>query len=232
MAHASAPTLALLLAATAVPLIAQNAQREFWPEINYYTELGSRFRLIFVDSFTRDQNTKYRQGSFTYYLEYALRPVFRRDLRNREDVFRRRYLTFRAGYRYVTSLSRGNDYSENRIIAESNAKYPLLWKFVATDRNRGDFRFTKGEPFSMRYVNRLKLERDLRLGRFVFTPYGFAEFYYYTKYGAWAQTTYEFGVEIPVGPHVVFEPFGARQHNSRSSPPIVHAFGLTLNLYF
>jgi hypothetical protein len=224
--------LTLLLAATAWPVEAQQSSRQFWPEVDFFAQLSERFRLIFVDSFSRDQNLNYRQGNFTYYLEYALKPIFRRELRNRDDVFRKHFLTFRAGYRYLTSLTNANSTSENRIIAETNARYPLPWRFVVLDRNRGDFRFVKGKPFSMRYIHRLMAERDFRLGRFVLTPFGFAEVYYYTEYGSWAQQRYEYGVQVPCGPRVVFETYGARQHNPHSTPQLVNALGVTLYLYF
>jgi Protein of unknown function (DUF2490) len=214
------------------PLAAQNSKEEFWPEIDIYVNQGSKTREIFVDSFNQDQSTRYREGSFSYFLDLALKPVFRRDLREREDVFRRRFLTFRAGYQYTTTLVDADSSSENRIIAESTARVPLPAKFVVADRNRGEFRFIRGQAFFMRYRNRLMVERDVRLGRFVFTPYAYDEVFYDTRYGVWNRSRYAWGLQIPTGPHMVVEPYFLRQQDTRATLRYVNAFGLTLSLYF
>jgi hypothetical protein len=232
MAASVRSILGLLLTVAFFPLTAQNAKDELWPEIDFYANLGDKFRVVFVDSFNQDQSTKNRQGAFTYFLDFALKPLFRRDLRDREDVFRRRFLTFRVGYRYSTSFESNDPSSENRAIVESTGRYPLPGKFVVTDRNRGEFRFIKEQPFSMRYRNRLTAERDVRLEGFVFTPYAYGEIFYDTRYSAWNQNRYAFGVQVPAGPHVVVEPYFARQHNSRSTTTLVNTLGLKLNLYF
>ncbi len=226
MAAIACPALALLLTAAALPLAAQNSKNEFWPELGIYANQGDRLRIAFIDSF------KNPNGQFAYYLDIALKPIFRRELRNRDDVFRQRFLTFRAGYQYSTSLVNGDNSSENRAIAESTARYPLPGKVVVVDRNRGDFRFVKGQPFSMRYRNRLRVERDFELAGVVFTPYAYDEIFYNTKYGAWNRNRYAAGVEFPVGPHVVVAPFLLRQRDTRANVKFINALGLTLSLYF
>jgi len=39
-------------------------------------------------------------------------------------------------------------------------------------------------------------------------------------------------VQAPAGTHLVLETYYLRQNDSRSNPPHVNAFGLTINLYF
>lgn len=214
------------------PLAAQNVKDEFWPEVEIYVNQGSKARVVFVDSFNQDQNTRDQQGAFTYYIDFALKPIFRRELRQYEDVFRRRFLTFRAGYQYTTSFVNNDSSSENRIIVESTARYPLPANIVFTDRNRGEFRFIRGQPFSMRYRTRPWVERDFRVGRFVFTPYLYDEVAYDTRYGAWNRNRYAIGLQIPAGPHLVLEPYLLRQHDTRATPKYVNAIGFTFNLYF
>jgi hypothetical protein len=226
MAATASPVLALLLTAAALPLAAQTSKNEFWPEIGIYANQGDRLRIVFIDSY-RNPN-----GLFAYYLDIALKPVFRRELRNRDDVFRQRFLTFRAGYQYSTSLVNGDNSSENRAIAEATARYLLPGRVVLVDRNRGDFRFVKGQPFSMRYRNRLRVERDFELSGVVFTPFAYDEIFYNTKYGAWNRNRYAAGVEFPVGPHVVVEPYLLRQRDTRASVKFTNALGLTLSLFF
>jgi hypothetical protein len=211
---------------------AQDSQREFWPEFKIYVNRGERVRLIFQDSLNQDKDTRSTEGSFAYYFDLALRPLFRRELRHRQDTFRRRFLTFRAGYRYTTSFVNADPSSEKRVILESTARYPLPAKLVIMDRSRGEFRFIRGQSFSTRYRNRLWVERDLQLGALAFTPYVYDEVFYDTRYDAWTRNRFAFGLQFPAGPHVVIEPYVLRQHDSRSVPSVVEALGLKLSLYF
>jgi hypothetical protein len=103
---------------------------------------------------------------------------------------------------------------------------------VAFDRNRGDFRFVKDKPFYMRYRNRIWLERDVALGRFVFTPYVYDEIYYDTSKSAWVPNRYAIGLQVPAGIHLVLEPYFLWQNDLTATPRHVHAFGLTFKFYF
>uniref|UniRef100_Q021M2 DUF2490 domain-containing protein n=1 Tax=Solibacter usitatus (strain Ellin6076) TaxID=234267 RepID=Q021M2_SOLUE len=226
MAAIASPTLALLLTAAALPLAAQNSRGEFWPELDIFAQRGDQLRIAFIDGF------KNQKAEFGCYLDIALKPLFRRELRNRGDVFRQRFLTFRAGYQYTTPVANNDSSSENRAVAEATARYPLPGKVVVVDRNRGDFRFVKGQPFSMRYRNRLRIERDLELSGMVFTPFAYDETFYSTKYGAWNRNRYAAGIEFPVGPHVVVAPYLLRQRDTRASVKFINALGLTLSLFF
>ena len=132
-----------------------------------------------------NSNTHSWQGNFAYYLEVGLRPVLRRDLRNHPDVYRNRFLTMRAGHLYQTGLTNGQSSSGHTGILELSSRYRLPGDLVIADRNRGEFRFFKGKPFYTRYRNRLRLERDVRFGRFTCTPYGYGEVFYDTRYDLW-----------------------------------------------
>ena len=215
-----------------IPLKGQSTQNEFWPEFDYYLQRGEQLRVAMVDSFDQDQQTKYRQGAFAYYVDLALKPVFRRELRGRGDVFRKRYLTFRAGYQYSTSFVNADSTSENRIVAETTSRAPLGGGFVILDRNRGDFRFVKDKPFSMRYRNRLELDRDCTIKGYMFTPYAYDEVFYDTSKSAWVPNRYAFGIQLPIGAHFLAEPYYLRQNNSKATPKHVNAAGLTLDFYF
>ena len=215
-----------------VPAAGQSTGGEFWPELGIYVQQGQLIRLEFVASASSNPNTDSWQGNFTFYVESALKPVFRRQLRDEPDVYRNRYLTFRAGYRYRTSLTPGDPVSENRVILEVTSRYRLPWQLVVADRNRGEFRFIRGQAFSTRYRNRLRLERDIKLGSYVFTPYVHDEVFYDPRYDQWTPNRYAFGIQFPVGPHVVLEPYYLRQDGNRSNPPHINVFGFKFNLYF
>jgi hypothetical protein len=215
-----------------IPAAAQGGSGQLRPELGIYVQQGEIFRFSVVDSAISNPSNQSWDGYFTLYFEAALKPVFRRELRNQADVYRRRYLTFRTGYRYRTSLTSGQSTSENRGILEVTSRYMLPWQLIVADRNRGEFRFIKGQGFSTRYRNRLRLERDFKLGAIVFTPYVYDEIFFDSRYNQWTPNRYSIGFEFPVGPHVVLEPYYLAQKRNRSDPPNIHAFGFTLNLYF
>jgi hypothetical protein len=222
----------LVFAAVGQPLRAQTSTREFWPEVDVFIQHGERMRFIFQNLFTLDPETRSSKGNFTCFVEVALRPLLRTELRHQNDVFRKRFLTFRTGYRYIANLESGNPYSEQRAIAEINARYALPDKFVLSDRNRGEFRFIRGEPFSTRYRNQIGLERELTIGSIAMTPYVYDEYNYDTRYSAWARVRYTAGLQLPVGQHVTLEPYVAWQINKRSSQRHDAILGFRLDLYF
>jgi Protein of unknown function (DUF2490) len=229
------PALVLCLVpvcAWSIPAAGQGASGEFWPEVGIYIQQGPAIRIEFVDSASSNPVTHDWLGNFTFYVETALKPVFRRQLIDRADVYRNRYLTFRGGYRYRTSLTPGGSVSENRGIVDVTSRYLLPWHLVVSDRNRGEFRFVKGQTFSTRYRNRLQVERDFKFGSFVCTPFVYDEIFYDSRYDQWTPNRYAFGVQLPVGPHVVLEPYYLRQDGNRSNPPHVNVFGFMFNLYF
>jgi Protein of unknown function (DUF2490) len=226
------PTLITVLFAISALGAAAQTQDEFWPEVDLFVQTNEATRVVIKNSMNEDRDTDYREGTFGFFVEAALKPIFRRKLREREDVFRKRFLTFRGGYQYTNSMAAGDHNRESRGILEFTGRYPLPLQIVAIDRNRGEFRFIHGQAFSARYRNRLRLERDLKIGRFAITPFGYAEAFYNTRYAAWNQNRLAVGVEIPAGPHVVFQPHFIRQNDTRSDPTHVDALALTLNLYF
>jgi Protein of unknown function (DUF2490) len=209
-----------------------NTTNQFWPELGIYAQQGPMFRIEFVDSGRSNQSSDNWQGDFAIYVQAALKPVFRHELREQPDVFRNKYLTFRAGYQYRISLTGTTPATENRGIVEVSSRYRLPWQIVISDRNRGDFRFVKGEQFSTRYRNRLWVERDIKYGPLDFTPYVYDEIYYDARYHRWAPNQYAAGVQYPIGRHVVLEPYYLRQNHRPSNPPHLNAFGFKFNLYF
>jgi hypothetical protein len=189
-------------------------------------------RIQLMSAFGGNLTTGDWRAEPTIFVETSLKPVLRRRLRQQPDVYRQRYLTFRVGYRYVTDLASGGSAHENRGILEVISRYPLPLHLVISDRNRGEFRFIQNKPFSARYRNRLRLEYDFEQGRFECTPYVDFEIFYDTRFGQWVRRQYEFGLQFPVGSHIVLEPYYLRQDNSRSVPQHVNAAGFKFNLYF
>jgi hypothetical protein len=215
-----------------IPAAAQSTGDELRPELGIYIQQGPLVRFELVDSFRGPQSSQDWQGDFAFYIATALKPVFRQELRDEPDVFRNKYLVFRAGYRYQTSLTNATSASENRGILELTPRYILPWQLVISDRNRGEFRFIQGRPFSTRYRNRLRLERDVHYRGLNCTPYVYDEIFYDTRYNQLTPNLYALGAEFPVRLHVVLEPYYLRQNGSHSTPAHINAVGFKLNLYF
>jgi hypothetical protein len=225
--------LGLLLIGVEVRLLsAQETGNQVRPELDLSLQLNSQVRIQLMDSFTGSFPGDEWRGNPTFFIETALKPVLRRRLRQEPDVFRKRFLTFRAGYRYAHDLASTGSTHENRIIVENLARYPLPWHLVVFDRNRGEFRFNQGQPFSSRYRNRLRLEYDFQRRQLEFTPYADCEVFYDTRFDHWTTRRYESGVQFPVNSRVVLEPYYMRQDDGYSTPRHLNAFGLKLNLYF
>jgi Protein of unknown function (DUF2490) len=231
----SVPKLLFSLTAgcMAVAAASPNAQEEFWPEVDGYVALSPSTRLQFRTSFKNHPMGDSWEGNFGIHLDLALRPVFRRELRERGDAFKRRFLSFRTGYEYLTNLTdHSAPYVERRWIVECSSRFLLPGKAILSDRNRGDLRLVNGQPFSTRYRNRLQLERDYSLGRFVITPYVDGELFYDTRYDAWTRNRYSVGIQVPAGDHFVLETYGLRQNDSKSSKPHINVVGLKFLFYF
>lgn len=211
---------------------AQTTSGEFRPEFGVYIQQDPSLRYELVDIFTRTQSPENWGANFSFYIDTALKPMLRRELRSRPDVFRNKYLTIRAGYRNQRSLTDPHSAPENRAILELTSRYLLPWQIVVSDRNRGEFQFIQKEPFSTRYRNRIRVERDVRHDWVDATPYVSAEFYYDTRYDSWTTSRYIVGAEFPAGRHVVIVPYCFRQNSTTSSPHHINGFGSKLNLYF
>ena len=211
---------------------AQDTGSEVRPELNLYLQLEPMIRVQLQSLFVGNLTTNDWHANFTFFVETALKPILRRQLRQEPDVYRNRYLTFTAGYRYRTNLANGGSTHENRGILEFTTRYPLPWRMVISDRNRGEFRFIQGQPFSARYRNRLRMEDDFEQRWFECTPYVDFEIFYDTRFNQWTPKRYESGVQLPIGSHVMLEPYYLRQDASRSVPRHVNAFGFKFNLYF
>lgn len=224
--------LAILACGWAAAATAPNTRDEFWPEVDAYISLNSTTRLLLISQFRDHQQGDTWHGDFGAHFDWALRPVFRRELRQRADVFDRRFLACGAGFRYISSLADGPPFLEHRWSVECTPRYPLPGKLIVSDRSRGEMRFISRQAFSARYRNKLQLERDFNIGHFVYTPYLYDEVFYDTRFDVWNRNRYSAGVQVPAGAHLVVDTYYIRQNQSRSTPPHVNAFGLRFSFYF
>jgi hypothetical protein len=221
--------LAFLLAA---PLSAQedDTRWEWWPEVDAYVSLSDQFRLYLLATTARNRAEDFGEGMLGAHLDLFLKPIGRPWLLRTPNVVKHHYLTFRAGYRYAWDLN-DSSHQEHRGLLEATFRYLPIARFVFVNRSRLDLRDVNGEQ-SWRYRNRSRLERDLRLGSRVATPYVMAEFFYDNRYDEWNRQRYFVGIEWPIGAASILDSYYCRQDDSRSSIAHVNAVGLALNLYF
>jgi hypothetical protein len=220
-----AGVLILLLGSTVIRAYSQDTVNEFWPEVDTYVTLSPKYRLFFMASKSVDQDSGQERSQFGPNLDITLKPILRMKFRTL-DPEKRKYLTFRMGYRHL--ISAGPD--ENRMILEATPRVPLPKSFLLTDRSRMDLRWRNG--FSWRYRNRLGAERNFKIGRFLFTPYVRSEIFYDSAVSRWNRLSYAGGVVVPILKRAEITPSFERQNISGSTTNHVNGAGLTLSLYF
>jgi hypothetical protein len=199
---------------------------EFWPEVDSFVTLSPTYRLVFMAARAIDRDSRQGEGEFGASFDISLKPILRMKL-NRLNPEERKYLTFRAGYRYLTGQ---NGPAENRMILEATPRFPMPKSFLVADRNRIDLRWRS--TFSWRYRNRLTVEKSVAIRSFSFTPYVRSEIFYDSTVSSWNRLTYSGGVVFPIKNRAEIEPSFERQNISGSSVNHVNGAGLTLSLYF
>lgn len=203
-------------------------EREFWPELDVYVPVTPKVRLMFFGTITKVQETRSNTEG---------------QVGANIDFIAHKKMTLRAGYRYGFALAGGDPYKEHRIVLEQTFRQNLPLKVLLSDRNREELRFVNGN-FSVRYRNRVTLEREFELRRVHVTPYVSGEAYYDTRFDTWNRNRLTAGIQVPlkrgfpvlnlVRPTnvMVLDFYLMRQNDSRSSPARVRGFGLTFNLHF
>jgi hypothetical protein len=203
---------------------------KFWPELDTYVKLSSRSRFFFIAALSSDQDTRQVQGQFGPNLDFYLRPFLRPRLRDL-DPAKGKLLTFRVGYRYLPAL-RGDGPTENRPIAELTARFKMPFALLLSDRNRSDFRFISGKPFSWRYRNRVSLERNFSIRNYRLTPFLRGELFFDSRFDKIAKNSFRIGSVFPITKRTEFELYYEDQRDSGTSPVFhVRGVGLTLSLF-
>lgn len=205
-------------------------QAEFQPEMDTYVNLWSRTRLVLVtelNSYPQSRNLVAELGpNFDFYLRPLLRPRLR-DL----DPAKSKLLTFRIGYRYFPSLI-GDRPTENRPLVEMTPRFHFPLAILFSDRNREEFRFISGKPFSWRYRNRATFERNVAIRKYYFTPYLRDELYYDSRVHNISQNAFSAGSIFPTSKRTEVEVYYKGQRSIASAPAAhIRGAGLILSFY-
>jgi hypothetical protein len=201
---------------------------QFWPEVDVYVPLNEKFRLFFLATTTKLEETRENtEGWVGAHLDYQFR----------------KKISLRTGYRYGFSLGGSDPFKEHRIIFEQTVRQPLPLEILLSDRNREDVRWLNGE-FSSRYRNRVTLEREFKVLNRGVTPYGSIEAFYDSRFDSWNRNRVAAGVQLTLkggAPLIslihprkqfVLDVYVTRQNDSRSQPGRVKALGLAFNIYY
>lgn len=217
----------LCLLVSSTQAITQETRQEVWPEFDAFYQFDQRFRIFLLAAFSSAEEGDFKEGQLGAHIDFGIKPKIRKFLDNEKN----QYLSGRIGYRYISSLGAEEDpYKEHRVVSEITPRFFLPLAFVLHDRNRTDFRWIASE-FSWRYRNRLTLERQFEIRRFKFIPYITGEAYYDNRYHAWNRHRYGAGVQLPLGKRLALDFYNMRQHDSRSEPTNIYAFGWTVAFY-
>ena len=193
---------------------AQSATSELWPEIDVYWSPRERLRLQGVASVTRNDESRYREGSAGLHVDYVWQ--------------RGRYV--RVGYVRTESLS-DTTYREDRIVTDLTLTTPgELFRFV--NRARGELRWI-GNDQAVRLRDRVRVEREIpRVLQRKIVPYLSEELFYDSRYRTISRNRLQLGAEIHVSSSTVLDLAYIRQSDTRATARHVHIASATLSLYF
>ena len=208
---------------------------EFWPEIDMYINVKPKVRLYLLGTFGRSLADGEPSNAQAYEAQIGAHI----------DYIPNKHVILRTGYRFGSSVGSTSDsdpFKEHRVLTEQTLRKLLPGDLLLSDRNGEDFRFVNGD-FSFRYRNRVTVERELHLGKRVFTPYVWGELFYDSRYGVWNRNHYAVGVQTSFRPgpvlkmllpkrQIILDLNFTRQNDSRSDRPHVNALGAALSFYF
>jgi len=143
--------------------------------------------------------------------------------------FEHRFTTYflgRIGYRHGAATD-GGPFTENRLLVEQTFRLHLSSKAIAEYRTREDFRWLNN-GFAVRLRERLRVQRDVTIDDYTFTPYASAEVFFDTRYGAFSRYRLELGVTLPIIRNFSVEPYFVRQDDWLPTGVLTNALGLTL----
>ena len=202
--------------------------KQIWPEVDVYVSLNEKFRLFFLALTTKAQETRDNtEGQVGAHLDYHVNSR----------------ITLRAGYRHGFSLGGSDPFKEHKIVLDQTLRQPLPLEVLLSDRNRQELRWVNGN-FSVRYRNRVMLEREFKVLNRQISPYGSAEVYYDTRFNTWNRNRLTVGTKIALkhgAPLIslihpkkqfVLDLYLTRQNDSRTQPSRVRALGVAFRIYY
>ncbi len=231
--------LALLTGLAAVGVaVADEPQREVWPEVDVWLRLSPAWRVSLFVPISRNIETAYREGNLIPQVDYAFGKTRRLQTTRLLDEDRARALKpmlVRVGYLRGKSLDdEGAAYTERTIFAELHARTPVKGGVLVSHRLRADLRWLGSEDadFSTRWRYRLMVEKEIARGRTSLVPYVNVEPYYDSRYDTVNRVRLIPGASVSWSPRYAIEGNVTYQHDTRSSVTNLVALNVILHVYF
>jgi hypothetical protein len=213
---------------------AQDAAKEFWPEVDAWWRLSPAWRLSLFVPVSENLETHYREGNLILQADYAFGQThFERRLVDEDRAQKMDVFLLRWGYLGGKSLDdQGEAYSERSALVELHARIPLKGGFLLSHRFRTDFRFLGDDAeFSIRYRYRVMLEREFTAGRTSFVPYVNGEAYYDSRYETFNRYRLIAGTSVAWSRWTALETNVTYQFDSKSSTAEIFAANVILHLF-
>jgi len=207
-------------------------QKQFWPQVDAYYRLNTRFRLYGAVSGTRS-NSQYTDGTSGIYVDHFALPWLRgrRDVTEMSDSARGYYLWFRTGYSYSDAPANQKKKDVNLWEMEGNSYFHLPENVVMVLRNRFDWRWVNG-VFQPIYRLRLKLVRNFKTEYLTFNGYIWSEYFFYLNDNSQDRLRICFGTEIKVARFLTFETYYLYQFPHKSYVNSINVIAMQFNFYF
>lgn len=143
-----------------------------------------------------------------------------------------KHFMFQPVYRRITANPLSNRaVGEHRFPIDFTAEVPLKAGWRLLDRNRTELRIVEGD-FSVRYRNRLQVERTLLLGKHPLTPYFAGEIFYNSRTRAWNRSRLNLGARLPISNHLGLDLYYMYQYDDRSAPNNLHTAAIRFNIEY
>jgi len=205
---------------------------EFWPELNYFHRLNPQARVLLTAAHAKGKESDERSADLAAYLDLSFKPSLLGKLRT-DDWQRGRSFWARVGYVRVFDVTdeSGREAAEDRGVFAVHQKAPLPADVWLEARARADFRWI-GDDYSTRYRARLEATREFTVRGHAVVPYINYEWFYDTRYDAWARTLATLGTEVTLGKHFRLEMYVANQEDEYPQEESLRALGLIAKWYY
>ena len=204
---------------------------EFWPEINYFHRINPQARVFLDAAHAKGKESDERSMDLAAYLDLSFKPNLLGKLRT-DDWQRSRSFWARVGYDRIFNVTdeSGREVAENRVIVAVHGKAPLPADVWLEARARTDLRWI-GDEYSTRYRARLEATREFTVRGYTVVPYVNYEWFYDTRYDAWARTLATAGAEVTLSEHFRIEVYVAGQDDDYPQDETLGAVGLVAKWY-
>jgi len=212
-----------LLASLAILTVCADAraadlEAEAWPELDIWINLdeAKKTRLYIMNAYAMDLEGTYNETAISVSVDHRLHPNW----------------AVRGGLRYIVKQTDPPDKDEWRGVGDVKLYLPLGRRWQLTDRNRLDLRQLVGGGFSVRYRNRVMLEKPIPMFGRDITGFGSYEIYYDSNHSAWSRQRLIGGGSVPIVDWLSVDLFYGYHIETRPKDETAGAWGLAIGLYF